>query len=106
MYLKDIFFYPCISGIPVTCIFDYIYDKRSWERWYVSINIIFPCLRVLCLADINYAVIGKVYYYSRMTKQCADKTVSDIDYQKLFPEINSTANIWNMFDDKVDEEES
>ena len=31
---------------------------------------------------------------------------SDIDYQKLLPDINSTAGIWNMSDDGNDEEES
>ena len=41
-----------------------------------------------------------------MTKQCIEKTISDIDYQKLFSYIFSPANIWNMSDDKSDEEES
>ena len=41
-----------------------------------------------------------------MTKQCIEKTISDIDYQKLFPEILSPANIWNESDDKSDKEES
>ena len=47
----------------------------------------------------------KVYYYLRITKQCIEKKISDIDYQKLFPDINSTANICNMSDDESDEEE-
>ena len=50
--------------------------------------------------------MGKVYYYSRMTKQCIYKTISYIYYQKLFSDINSTSNIWNMSDDESDEEES
>ena len=41
-----------------------------------------------------------------MTKHFIEKTIYDIDYQKLLPEINSTSNIWNMSDDKIDEEES
>ena len=48
----------------------------------------------------------KVYYYSRMIKQCTENTISDIDYQKLIPDINTPANIWNMTDEKSDEEES
>ena len=32
--------------------------------------------------------------------------ISYIDYQKLFWDISSQANIWNMYDDKNDEEES
>ena len=41
-----------------------------------------------------------------MTNQCIDKTISDIDYQKIFPYILSPANIWNESDDESDEEES
>ena len=51
----------------------YIHDDKSWERCYVLPKIIFPCLRVLCLADINIAGMEKVYYYLRMTKQCIEK---------------------------------
>ena len=41
-----------------------------------------------------------------MTKQCIEKTISDIDYQKLSQDIFSPANIWNMSDDKSDKEDS
>ena len=41
-----------------------------------------------------------------MTKQCIEKTISDIDYQRLFPEILSPANIWNNLYDKSDEYEA
>ena len=41
-----------------------------------------------------------------MTKQCIDKTKSDIHYQRVLPDISSLANIWNMSDDENDEEES
>ena len=76
----------------------YIRDNKSWERCYVLLKIFFPCLRVLRLADSNLAVMGKVYYYSRMTNQCIEKTRSDLDYQRVFPNISSPANIWNMSD--------
>ena len=33
-----------------------------------------------------------------MTKQCTDKTKSDLDYHRGFPEISSLANIWNSKD--------
>ena len=29
-----------------------------------------------------------------------------MDYQKLFPDTNSSANIWNMYDGESDEEDS
>ena len=54
---------------------NYIYDNKSWERCYVLIKIIFPCLRVLRLADSNLSGMDKVYYYSRMTKQCIEKKI-------------------------------
>ena len=31
---------------------------------------------------------------------------SDIDYQRVFPDISSLANIWNKSDEKSDKEES
>ena len=60
---------------------------------------------VHCLADSNLAGMNKFYYYLRMTKQCIDKTISDLDYQIFFPVILSPANIWNDSDDEIDEEE-
>ena len=51
----------------------YIHDNNSWDRCYVLLNILFPCLRVLCLADINISEMEKNYYYSRMTNQCIEK---------------------------------
>ena len=41
-----------------------------------------------------------------MTYQFIEKTISDIYYQKLFPNINSLENICNISDDKSGEEES
>ena len=66
----------------------------------------FPCLRVLLLADINLEGTEKVYYYLRMTKNYTEKKISDIDYHKLFQVISSPASIWNESDDERDEEES
>ena len=97
-------------SIPTTTKFTkavrYIHDNKLWERRYVIINILFPCLIVLCLADSTLAGMDKFYYYSIMTKQCIYKTISDIDYQRLFPDILSPANIWNESDEKSDEEDS
>ena len=64
-------------SIPTTTKFTkavkYINDDKSWERCYVLIKIIFPCLRVLRLVDSNLAGMDKVYYYSIMTKQYIEK---------------------------------
>ena len=40
-----------------------------------------------------------------MTKQCIEKTKSDLDYQKVFPDVSSQANICNTSDDESDEED-
>ena len=49
--------------IPTTTKFTkavkYINDDKSWESCYVLLNILFPCLRVLCLADSNLRGNGK-----------------------------------------------
>ena len=49
--------------------------------------------------------MDKVYYYSRITKQCVQK-ISDIDYHKVFPYISWPDNICNKSDAKTYEEES
>ena len=41
----------------------YIHDNKSWERCYVLLNIIFPCLIVFRLVDRNISVMEKIYYY-------------------------------------------
>ena len=73
-----------LLSIPTTTNFTkavkYIHDKKSLERCYVLLRILFPFLRVLRLADSNLVGMDKVYYYSRMTKQCIEKTKSDLDY--------------------------
>ena len=84
----------------------YINHNKSLERYYVLINIIFPCLRVIHLVDSNLAGMKKVYYYSRMTNQRINKTGYYIDYQELFPDINSTTNIWDMYYNERYEEDS
>ena len=43
---------------------------------------------------------------SRMTTQCIEKTKSDLDYQRVFPDISSPASIWKISDDECDGEES
>ena len=49
-------------------IVSYIQYKKAWERIYVLLKIVFPCLRTLRLADSNKAGMDKVLYYSRITK--------------------------------------
>ena len=61
----------------------YIKDKKAWERIYVLLKIIFPCIRTLRLADSNRAGIYKVFYYSRMTKISIIKSLTDLDKKEL-----------------------
>ena len=71
-------------SIPTTIKFtksvNCIHDDKSWERYYVLLKILFPCLRVLRLSDSNLAGMEKVYSYSIMKNQCIEKTKSDLDY--------------------------
>ena len=64
-------------SIPTTTKFakavKYIHHEKSWERCYVLLKILHPCLRVLRLADSSLAGMEKVYYYSRMKKLCIEK---------------------------------
>ena len=46
-----------------------------------------------------------MYYYSRMTKQCIEKTKLDLDYQRSFPEVSSCSNIWITSDEESEEDE-
>ena len=57
----------------------YIQDKKAWERIYVLLKILFPCLRTLRLADINKAGMNKIFYYSIMTKMSIIKSSTDLD---------------------------
>ena len=41
-----------------------------------------------------------------MNKQFIEIIISNIYYQKVFPDISSPDNIWNKSDDKCDKEES
>ena len=65
----------------------YIHENKLWESFYVFLKIIFTYLRVLYLVDINNVGMEKVYYESRLTKKIIEKTIYDIDYQELFPDI-------------------
>ena len=59
----------------------YIHDDKSWERCYVLLKILFPCLIVIRLADSNLSGMDKFYYHPIMTKHCIEKTRSDLEYQ-------------------------
>ena len=50
-------------------VLSYIQDNKYWERIYVLLKIIFPCLWVLRLADSIKSGIDKIFYYVRMTKK-------------------------------------
>ena len=57
----------------------YIQDNKAWERIYILLKIIFPCLRVIRLVDSNKAGMDRVFYYARMTKISIIKSSSGID---------------------------
>ena len=63
---------------------NYIHDDKIWERCCALIKILCPCIRFLHQADSNLVGIDKLYYYSRMTKQCIEKTKLDLNYHRVF----------------------
>ena len=60
-------------------VVSYIQVKKAWERIYVILKILFPCLRTLRLADSNKVGMDKVLYYSRMTNISIIKSSTDLD---------------------------
>ena len=68
-----------------------IQDKKSWERIYFLLKIIFPCLLTLCLSDSNKAGMDEVFYYSRMKNISIIKSSNDLDNKELFPISRSSS---------------
>ena len=60
-------------------VVSYFQDKKDWERIYVLLKILFPCLCNLCIAYRKKAVMDKVFYYDIMAKISIIKSSSDID---------------------------
>ena len=70
-------------------------------------RIIFPCLQVLCLANINKSGMYKVFYYYIMTKMSIINSSSDLDNKELFPvSISSYFKVWISSDSDTEEEEN
>ena len=70
-------------------VVSYIQYNKAWERIYVLLKIIFPCLWFLHLSDIKISVMYKLLYYARMTKISIIKSSSDLDKKYLFPVSSS-----------------
>ena len=49
-------------------VVSYIQDNKAWERIYILLKTVFPCLWVLRLTYINKSGMDKVFYYARITK--------------------------------------
>ena len=63
----------------ISKVVSYIQDKKAWERIYVLLKILPPCLRTLRLAYSKRSGMDKVFYYSRITKIYIIKSSTDID---------------------------
>ena len=76
-------------------VVSYIQDNKAWERIYVLLKILPPCLFNPCLADSNKSRMDKVLYYSRMTKISIIKSSSDLDNKELFLVSGSSSQkVW------------
>ena len=66
-------------------VVSYIQDNKAWERIYVILKLLFVCLWVHRLLDMSKTGMGKVLYYSRMTKIFITKSLSDLDNKEISP---------------------
>ena len=90
----------------ISKVVSYIQDKKAWERIYVLLKILFPCLCTLRIADSNKAGMDKVFYFSRMTKISIIKSSTDLDNKELFSISNySSQNVWKSSDSDTEDEE-
>ena len=98
-----------LLSIPTTTKFTkavkYIHYDKSWERCYVLLQILYTCLRVLRLEDSNLTGMEKSVLLFQNDKTVHREKKSDLDYQRVFTEVQSLANIWNTSDEESDEEE-
>ena len=71
------------------------------------LKILFPCLRVLRLADSKKSGMDKVFYYTKMTKISIIKSSSDLDIKELSPVSGSSSQkLWiSSYSDTEEEEE-
>ena len=85
-------------------VLSYIQGKKAWERIYVLLKILFPCLCTFRLADSIKAGMDKVFYYSRMTKISIIKSSNDIDNKELFPISGSSyQKVWKSSDSDTED---
>ena len=62
----------------------YIQDNKYWERIYVLLKILLPCLRIICLVDGNKPGMEKAFYYARTIKISIIKSSYDLDNKEIF----------------------
>ena len=86
-------------------IVTYINDDKSWKRCYVLLKMMFTCIRVIHLEDINKSGIDKVYYCSITAKLYIHKSCSDLDKKYIFTLYNSSNNKWDIFNDDDSDED-
>ena len=64
----------------VTCI----NDNKYWKSCYVILKTMFPCLRGICLADINLSGMEMVYCYSIIIHIYIQNTFYDIEENNIY----------------------
>ena len=74
-------------------VVSYIQDNKYWERIYIILKLISPCIWVLNIADSNNSGMDKGFYYSIMTKIYIIKPSSDLDNKELFPVFGSLSQM-------------
>ena len=91
----------------ISKVVSYIQDNKAWERIYVILKIMFPCLWVLHLEDSNKSGMEKLFYYAIMKNISIIKSSSDPDNEELFPvSCSSYLKVWRSSDRNNEEEEN
>ena len=77
-------------------VVSYIQDNKYWERMYVILKLLSPCLWLLCIDDSKKLLLRKVYYYFKMTNISILKQSSNLENEELFPVSGSTSQkVWS-----------
>ena len=71
-----------------------------------SIEITFPCIFTLRLADSNKSGMDKEFYYSTMKNISIIKSSTDLDNKELFPiSCSPSQKVWKSSDSDTEDEE-
>ena len=66
-------------------VVSYIQDNKSWDRIYVTLKLISPCIWALRMAYSKKSGMEKVYHYYQMKNTSINKSSSNIENEESLP---------------------